>query len=120
MEEKMKKGIERIIDSNRKEHNYGTRKSALAKAMGTDEGDYNFGQTMGVNEYKISASAGTGKKGTKKRANQIRKTKGAADAEGYRYGRTEEGATMSEQQRAYNIARNNSSKTKKKTKKKKC
>lgn len=116
----MKTRIERIIDSNRKEHNFGTRKSALTKAMGTDEGDYNFGQTMGVNDYKISASAGNGKKGTKKRANQIQKTKGAADAEGYRYGRTEEGATMSDQQRAYNIAKNNSSKTKKKTKKKKC
>lgn len=116
----MKTGIERMIESNRKEHNYGTRKSALTKAMGTDEGDYNFGQTMGVNDYKLSSSAGTGKKGTNKRANQIQKTKGTADAAGYRYGRTKEGATMSDQQRAYNTAKNNSSATKKKTKKKKC
>ena len=116
----MKTRIEQMIDSNRKKHNYGTRKSALTKAMGTDEGDYNFGQTMGVNDYKLSSAAGTGKKGTNKRANQIQKTKGTADAKGYRYGRTKEGATMSDQQRAYNKAKNNSSTTKKKTKKKKC
>ena len=112
--------IDKIKKNQTYNHNYGNRKTILEKSPGTDEGDYNFGHTMGVNDYKLSSSAGTGKKGTNKRANQIQKTKGAADAKGYRYGRTEEGATMSDQQRAYNIAKNNSSKTKKKTKKKKC